>query len=765
MGDKGRLFPSGKNNPCPVCGRTKDRDCRTSADGLEVICHHPKDCRPGDVVRGAGDGQEWAFTKNTKDGRAGHFTLDKPRTGGTRRVIEDFNPPAQQQPEPPPMPAAMPTRPPTLARLAEPREPAGSPYTYSDTQRVNRAPLPDGGKQFFCQHLVGDRWIHGAGPDPWYTFNHGDCLESPGWPLEVEGEKCAELAVAAGFVAISQPGHAHSVEQIHQRYEALAMEGTPGVIFLADNDETGRIRAKQAIDAAAMAGLPLLVIHAAELWSDLPEGGSIDDAPGATAEQLALIEGAARLMHSRRSKVERSTAANETAKPTPPSDPAPAPSATKPKTQDAKKQRREKQLSLTRRLACFNRCVEVESRRQRNSLTRRVRLLKAAEALGLSKFINRQEIAQRVLEAKDAQQGHRFEPLTAQQRMAMERPRVQWLIDGLIPAEDMSIVGGRAKVGKTRFALAIADSVLNGTEILDNRPETTRPVVLVTDDQADGDSADMLEALGIWDHPGLLWSRHFRLTESDLDALLKTVQANPGALVILDSLRSIGRSLQAGENDPEIGAILYDLKSAVIEAGGSLLVVHHCNKADGLIGTEALSGHNAIAGSANTIITLHYVPDQNGKPVKDVPQRRIVREARSGQSFDLVISGTAGTGRFHKVGTFAEWQETAKNAADDAKKQQRLSLQQREALEALEDAGQWMTRRQVCEAVSIEWGDRGRGKDARRIDDSLRRLVELGLAESMRAGTESTYRFASDETHRTTRTSRTTSDTSGFDPF
>jgi hypothetical protein len=763
MSGERRLFPSGKNNPCPVCGRTKDRDCRTSPDGLEVICHHPKDYRPGDVVRGLGDDQPWAFTKNTKDGRAGHFTLHKPRLGDTRRPIE-FNPPPEREPEPPPKPASMPAHAPTLARLAAPRQPSGSPYSYSSTQRVNRAPLPDGGKRFFCQHLMDGRWVDGSGPEPWYTFNHDDCLTTTGWPLEVEGEKCAELAAAAGFVAISQPGHAHSVDQTRERYEALALEGTPGLVYLADNDETGRTRAAQAIEAAALAGLPLLVLHAEELWPDLPTGGSIDDAPGSTAEQLASIEGAARLMHSRRAKAEQGAAAKEAAKPPPPSDPPPP--AENPKPKDAKKRRSgEKHLSLTRRLACFNRCVEVESHRQRNSLTRRVRLLKAVEALGLGKFINRQEIAQRVLEAKDAQQGHKFDPLTAEQRMTMERPRVQWLIPGLIPAEDMSIVGGRAKVGKTRFALAIADAVLNGTEILDNKPDGTRPVVLVTDDQADGDSADMLEVLGIWEHPDLLWSRHFRLTEPDMDGLLDTVKANPGALVILDSLRSIGRSLQHGENDPEIGAILYDLKAAVIDAGGSLLVVHHCNKADGLIGTEALSGHNAIAGSANTIITLHYIPDQNGKPIKDAPQRRIVREARSGQSFDLVISGTAGSGRFHKVGTFAEWQETAKNAADEAKKQQRLSSQQREALDALEESGQWMTRRQVCEALEIEWGERGRDKDARRVDDSLRRLVELGLAESMRAGTEATYKSASDETHRTTRTDRPTSDSSGFDPF
>jgi hypothetical protein len=84
-GATNRLFPSSKRNPCPVCGRTKDSDCRTSGDGLEVICHHPKDHRRGEVITGA-DGLAWAFTGNTKDGRAGHFTLDKPSDGDAPRL-------------------------------------------------------------------------------------------------------------------------------------------------------------------------------------------------------------------------------------------------------------------------------------------------------------------------------------------------------------------------------------------------------------------------------------------------------------------------------------------------------------------------------------------------------------------------------------------------------------------------------------------------------------------------------------------------------
>ncbi|WP_445250847.1 hypothetical protein [Microcoleus sp. OTE_8_concoct_300] len=37
--DRGNLTSSSKFNPCPVCGRTKDGDCRISRDGKMVLCH------------------------------------------------------------------------------------------------------------------------------------------------------------------------------------------------------------------------------------------------------------------------------------------------------------------------------------------------------------------------------------------------------------------------------------------------------------------------------------------------------------------------------------------------------------------------------------------------------------------------------------------------------------------------------------------------------------------------------------------------------
>ena len=145
----------------------------------------------------------------------------------------------------------------------------------------------------------------------------------------------------------------------------------------------------------------------------------------------------------------------------PPQPPQPAPQQRR-----SWDERNHRKLSHSRAMRCFDRCVEVQAQRERNSLRRRARLLKALHDLGLAKYVNRAEISQRVLEAKDLQQGRCYEALTAADRMAMERPTVSWLISGIIPEGDATIIGGRPKVGKTRVAYALAAARLTGRPVL-----------------------------------------------------------------------------------------------------------------------------------------------------------------------------------------------------------------------------------------------------------------------------------------------------------
>lgn len=75
MKTKELLLPSGRRNPCPVCGRTTDGDCRIGDD--IVLCHRGKTAAPpealaiGEVING------WAYTGETSDGRCSVFTSDQ----------------------------------------------------------------------------------------------------------------------------------------------------------------------------------------------------------------------------------------------------------------------------------------------------------------------------------------------------------------------------------------------------------------------------------------------------------------------------------------------------------------------------------------------------------------------------------------------------------------------------------------------------------------------------------------------------------------
>jgi len=283
----GGLTYSSKQNQCPICGRTKDGDCRISADGQEVICHHPKDLRPGfDVVNG------YAFTGNTRDGRAGHFTIDKPKNSRGPAMVLPFLSPRIQASCPSPEP--LPIKGSIALAPCEPVEfdASNRKWRYSPTQGTKREDS-ERGKSFRPLHLVGNKWEAGNGPNQWPLYREDEAIKAAGfWVIETEGEKCADIVRAGGRVAISQPGHAHKVEQIVPRYRRLLDAGVLGLVYLEDNDEQGQQRSQQSAQAAAAAGLPLLVLPAVEVWPRLPEKGSIDDASGTAAERVAALEAA-----------------------------------------------------------------------------------------------------------------------------------------------------------------------------------------------------------------------------------------------------------------------------------------------------------------------------------------------------------------------------------------------------------------------------------------------------------------------------------------
>ena len=70
---------SGRNNPCPACGRTKDADCRWN--DTTILCHTGTDMRSGDTLTIAGT--KWAFIHH-KGGFSGVAAVFKPHRERSR---------------------------------------------------------------------------------------------------------------------------------------------------------------------------------------------------------------------------------------------------------------------------------------------------------------------------------------------------------------------------------------------------------------------------------------------------------------------------------------------------------------------------------------------------------------------------------------------------------------------------------------------------------------------------------------------------------
>ena len=313
--------------------------------------------------------------------------------------------------------------------------------------------------------------------------------------------------------------------------------------------------------------------------------------------------------------------------------------------------------SLAYKMDFFSKYVDRTVRQHRNSIRRLAYLRDVRVKLKLQHVIKEDQLIKMIMESQDVLAGNIYKSINAATRIAEGLPELNWLVENRIPKTDLTIIGGKPKVGKTRLSIGLARCLLMGEEFLDVKPAGLSKIILITDDQSDADSGQMMQAAGIYEHPNLYWSKKCRYTENDINRVLKDINTFDEPIVILDSFRSTTRTTGVRENEQEAGMILYDLKHAITEEGGTFILLHHANKDNNNVGVDALSGNTAISGAANTVLTIHHLQDpETNKLQKNIKERRIVREARSGEDFDLIATLNFDNS-FKVVCNFEDYQE------------------------------------------------------------------------------------------------------------
>jgi len=284
----GKLTYSSRKNPCPVCGRTKDADCR-----WDELCHCRTYAREnlskGEVIRG-NDGQDWAYLGDSDGGRWALFKPHEERYGRTPKLTS----PAKQ--------SSKPTVAPSTAK--KPRPKGQQDFIYHDADghpllKVVRKDDGHGRKDIRQFRFENGRWIHGLNEHVskrvrLYRIADAKTLaQKSNRPIFlVEGESCAERLLKLGIPATTSIGGAGKWSKYgYPNY--LDDLRNLRVILCPDADFCGMNHMLEIERSLRTAGIEVagwLLAPPDAPWDSLPDSGGLDVVDwlenGVTAEQI-----------------------------------------------------------------------------------------------------------------------------------------------------------------------------------------------------------------------------------------------------------------------------------------------------------------------------------------------------------------------------------------------------------------------------------------------------------------------------------------------
>lgn len=190
-----------------------------------------------------------------------------------------------------------------------------------------------------------------------------------------------------------------------------------------------------------------------------------------------------------------------------------------------------------------------------------------------------------------------------------EFPPLRWIVPELLP-EGLTILGGKAKMGKSWLVLGLAIAVAAGGRAIGSIAVEGGPVLyLALEDGPRRTQARLRMLLGEEAPPANLafafdWPA---LDEGGADALDAWLIAHPGArLIVIDTLKRV-RARESGRErlyDADYDAIkpLQELAKA---RGVAIVVTHHLRKVDADDPVDSLSGSTGLSASADGIHILY----------------------------------------------------------------------------------------------------------------------------------------------------------------
>ena len=239
---RGNLVSSSKSNPCPVCGRTKDGDCRISSDGKMVLCHQNFDNAKTQQTN------LWHYDGTSSDGRCGVYVFKEPTTKSIR---------------------------PKDTRYWYYPDRNGSPLI-----RVVRVDDGKGKKKVWQEHWDKntESWVKGWGDVarasiPIYRYREvREAIAQRKAIYTVEGEPCADILWKLGLAATTNIGGGTQFTLT----DSGDLQGAELIVIVPDRDEKGIEHAEKVAEYFPQPPLWLYPFPESKVWENLPKDHGLD---------------------------------------------------------------------------------------------------------------------------------------------------------------------------------------------------------------------------------------------------------------------------------------------------------------------------------------------------------------------------------------------------------------------------------------------------------------------------------------------------------
>ena len=176
-----------------------------------------------------------------------------------------------------------------------------------------------------------------------------------------------------------------------------------------------------------------------------------------------------------------------------------------------------------------------------------------------------------------------------------------WLVDGILPADGLSMMVAPPKVGKSTLARCLACCVASGSDFLGRRVRKGRVLHFALEERHATVKAHYRKLDGSRENI-LLWTDILPEPRQRLAMLRQAIKQTDPALVIIDPLFRFS-AIEDGNSYAETMKAMDPFIAVAREGSTHLLLVHHARKGGGDHGAEAL-GSTGLHASVDTLLSM-----------------------------------------------------------------------------------------------------------------------------------------------------------------